>query len=158
MFDIFFFGYSTFLFAFLLPAVQITLMCGVIGGDPKGLRFGVVNHEIEDPYDCDFTEGCDLANISCRYLYGLAEDSTFELYPFQSEDRAHHAAQQGEVWGVMTFGPNFTQALVTAAIEGRDASEEILNMSTIRVIEPFTIYSQETRERFHHFRLFAGEY
>ena len=43
------------------------------------------------------------------------------------------AAKAGEVWGVMVFGPNFTQALVEAAIEGNSAGEELRNMSKVKV-------------------------
>ena len=43
------------------------------------------------------------------------------------------AAKSGEVWGVMVFGPNFTQALVEAAIEGNSAGEELRNMSKVKV-------------------------
>ena len=66
-----------------------SLMCGTIGGEPRELKFAVVNHEIEPGNGCDFTEGCDFANVSCRYLYALNDDPTFDLIHFGEEEYAY---------------------------------------------------------------------
>ena len=64
-------------------------MCGTIGGEPRELKFAVVNQEIEPGNGCDFTEGCDFANVSCRYLYALNDDPTFDLIHFGEEEYAY---------------------------------------------------------------------
>lgn len=79
------------IFIFLVPAVQIILICLTIGSDPRGLLIGVVNSEscdFEGPNWRNIKDSCpvdpsDLANgtLSCFFLAHLPEES-FILVPF----------------------------------------------------------------------------
>lgn len=67
------------LFIFVVPAIQIVLICLAIGPDPKKLGFGVINEEMIAngfPTDapCVPNPGCGVA-LSCRYLSMLPNES-----------------------------------------------------------------------------------
>lgn len=65
------------LFMFLFPLLQCTCFYLAIGDNPKNLKLGIVNDEIDDYRQCynqsltttyvhDYD--CDLTKVSCRYL------------------------------------------------------------------------------------------
>ncbi len=69
------------LFIFVVPAIQIVLICLAIGPDPRDLGFGVVNYDLMDNSTGNMTEalcppdpGCGIA-LSCKYLSMLPQES-----------------------------------------------------------------------------------
>lgn len=56
------------LFIFALPVMQVILFCLAIGGDPKGLKLAIVNHEklyINRTYqECTYEHGYVLENTN----------------------------------------------------------------------------------------------
>lgn len=78
-----------------------------------------------------YERGCKFGNLSCRYLDHLNDSIVKEFYP--DTDSAKAAVQRGEAWGVLYFTENFTDALIARISLGRDADDETLDQSEIRV-------------------------
>jgi len=120
------------LFIFALPVMQVILFCLAIGRDPTGLRLAVVNNEMNGTdMTCEFEPGCSFTNLSCRYLSHLNSSIVKEYYP--SQEDALQAVREGNAWGALYFTENFTDALVARIALGRDADDETLDQSEIRV-------------------------
>lgn len=120
------------LFIFALPVMQVVLFCLAIGRDPTGLRLAVVNQEMAfSNQDCMFEPGCSFTNLSCRYLSQL-NDSIIKVY-YPDVESAIKAVEVGKAWGALYFTENFTDALVARIALGRDADDETLDQSEIRV-------------------------
>ncbi|KAI4500327.1 hypothetical protein M0802_004744 [Mischocyttarus mexicanus] len=121
------------LFIFALPVMQVILFCLAIGRDPIGLKLAIVNHEVfYENMTCPVSEGCDFSLLSCRYLQFLDNDTIIKNY-YPDPDAAQEAVRNGEAWGMLYFTENFTDALVARMILGRDADDETLDQSEIRV-------------------------
>ena len=108
---------STLFFAFMLPAVQICFFCVAIGQKPSNLPFCVVNEEVQ-PFGsvCDYNDGCEFKNFSCRYLSALHEDPALNLLQYKDSESAINAVKDGTVWGMIHIGSNFTVALVKTVL------------------------------------------
>ncbi|XP_003696091.1 ABC transporter G family member 20 isoform X1 [Apis florea] len=121
------------LFVFALPVMQVVLFCLAIGKDPTDLKMAIVNHEI--PFgnsSCPVSDGCNLSLLSCRYLSFLNSDLIEKQY-YWDLDTAINAVREGNVWGTLYFTENFTDALVARMALGREADEETLDQSELRV-------------------------
>ncbi|EDS41694.1 abc transporter [Culex quinquefasciatus] len=121
------------LFIFALPVMQVILFCLAIGRDPTNLPMAIVNGEMNatNMGDCYFDAGCSFTNLSCRYLSHLNETIVKNYYP--DLDSATEAVRLGNAWGALYFTENFTDALVARIALGRDADDETLDQSEIRV-------------------------
>lgn len=120
------------LFIFALPVMQVILFCLAIGRDPTGLRLAIVNKEMNfENLSCPFSDDCSFTNLSCRYLSHLNKTIIKEYY--ETPEDALEAVRLGEAWGAIYFTENFTDALVARMALGRDADEETLDQSEIRV-------------------------
>ncbi|KAL0277482.1 UNVERIFIED_CONTAM: hypothetical protein PYX00_004744 [Menopon gallinae] len=120
------------LFIFALPVMQVILFCLAIGRDPTGLKLAIVNHEMDyDLMECPYNNNCSFTNLSCRYLSHLNKTIVKEYY--KTPEKALDAVRLGEAWGALYFTENFTDALVARMALGRDADEETLDQSEIRV-------------------------
>jgi len=119
------------LFIFALPVMQVILFCLAIGRDPTGLRIAIVNREMNASGECKYEKGCSFSNLSCRYLDHLNSSIIQEYY--DDVESAKLAVAQGNAWGAMYFTENFTDALVARIVLGRDADDETLEQSEIRV-------------------------
>lgn len=80
--------FSGLLLLFLFPVLQCTCFYLAIGDNPKNLKIGIVNDEVESYEDCfnkslittyvhDYT--CDLNKVSCRYLSRIPSDLTKQV-------------------------------------------------------------------------------
>ena len=129
-----FFFSSTLFFAFMLPAVQICFFCVAIGQKPSNLPFGVVNQEAQ-PFGsvCDFNDGCEFKNFSCRYLSYLYDDSTLRLLQYKDMESAVKAVEEGTIWGTIHIGRNFTPALVKTVLAGIKADKNSRDQSQVEV-------------------------
>ncbi|XP_031843264.1 ABC-type transporter snustorr isoform X3 [Nomia melanderi] len=121
------------LFIFALPVMQVILFCLAIGRDPTDLKLAIVNHEMYyENMSCPVTADCTFSHLSCRYLNFLDNDTMVkEYYPDPSS--AMDAVRRGDAWGTLYFTENFTDALVARMALGRDADDETLDQSEIRV-------------------------
>ncbi|CAH1100505.1 unnamed protein product [Psylliodes chrysocephalus] len=124
------------LFIFALPVMQVILFCLAIGGDPKGLKLAIVNHErnfTNLTYQrCEWEPGCKLMDLSCRYIDSI-NTSTIVKHYYRTPEEAKMAVRTGEAWGALYFTENFTDALVARMALGKDADEETLDQSEVRV-------------------------
>lgn len=123
-------------FIFVLPVMQVILFCLAIGRDPTGLKLAIVNHEANftnSSYQhCPIAKGCSFTSLSCRYLRDLNNETIVQEY-YPDTESAIEAVRLGNAWGALYFTENFTDALVARMVLGRDADEETLDQSEIRV-------------------------
>ncbi|XP_053488165.1 ABC transporter G family member 23 [Ictalurus furcatus] len=105
-------------FQFLLPVIQICLMCLCIGGDPKGIQVAVVNNETSSgAYSRSLLSFLDNTSIS---QVNLSHSAAFE------------GARNGEYWGVIEFGKNFTSYLTKRMLQPR-VSRDIVEGGSVHV-------------------------
>lgn len=123
-----------FAFVFLMPGLQSTLFCLAIGRDPTSLKMAVVNEELDPSVGrvCNYTTDCTYSMFSCRYLRYL-DNATIVQIPYQSLSDALDATLQGTVWGVIHFGPNFTEELLERQVDGNAVDKETIEGSRIGI-------------------------
>ncbi|XP_071250600.1 ABC transporter G family member 23-like [Salvelinus alpinus] len=105
-------------FQFLLPVMQISLMCLCIGGDPKGIQVAVVNNDTSS------------SSFSQSLLSFLDNSSVQQVNLSHAE--AFAGAYNGEYWGVIGFGKNFTSYLTKRMIQ-RQVSKEVVDGGSVHV-------------------------
>uniref|UniRef100_A0A673ZJ27 ABC transporter G family member 23-like n=1 Tax=Salmo trutta TaxID=8032 RepID=A0A673ZJ27_SALTR len=105
-------------FQFLLPVIQISLMCLCIGGDPKGIQVAVVNNETSS------------SSFSQSLLSFLDNSSVQQVNLSHAE--AFAGAYNGEYWAVIGFGKNFTSYLTKRVIQ-RQVSKEVVDGGSVHV-------------------------
>ncbi|XP_055793054.1 ABC transporter G family member 23-like [Salvelinus fontinalis] len=105
-------------FQFLLPVMQISLMCLCIGGDPKGIQVAVVNNETSS------------SSFSQSLLSFLDNSSVQQVNLSHAE--AFAGAYNGEYWGVIGFGKNFTSYLTKRMVQ-RQVSKEVVDGGSVHV-------------------------
>jgi len=95
----------------LVPILQIVFFYLAIGGNPNGLKLGIVSGEIDNLQECtntslittfvhDYT--CDLHKISCRFLNEI-DDSVAEKVFYETFDEAFVDAKKGNIAGLIEF-------------------------------------------------------
>lgn len=90
-----------------------------------------INGMISPLQNCPFKKECSFENLSCRYLSHLNSTIIKEYYP--DAGSAVEAVRLGKAWGAIYFTENFTDALVARMALGREADDETLDQSEIRV-------------------------
>ncbi|KAM4599905.1 ABC transporter G family member 23 isoform 1-T1 [Fundulus diaphanus] len=107
-------------FQFLLPVIQISLICLCVGGDPKGIKVAVVNNDTASP----------ISSFSQSLLSFLDNSSVIQV-PLPHNE-AFEGVYKGEYWGVIGFGENFTSYL-TKRILQRQVSKEVIDGGSVHV-------------------------
>ncbi|KAJ8405118.1 hypothetical protein AAFF_G00330390 [Aldrovandia affinis] len=110
-------------FQFLLPVIQISLMCLCIGGDPGGIQVAVVNNETSD------------FSLSKSLLSFLDNSSVQQVAMTHSE--AFDGIQNGEYWGILGFGKNFSSYLRKRMVQPK-VSLEVVEGGSVHVWQDFT--------------------
>ncbi|XP_066538730.1 ABC transporter G family member 20 [Hoplias malabaricus] len=105
-------------FQFLLPVIQICLMCLCIGGDPKGIEVAVVNNETS-------------SSAYSRSLLSFLDNSSI-IQVNLSHSAAFDGIHNGEYWGVIEFGQNFTSYLTKRMLQPR-VSKEVVEGGSVHV-------------------------
>lgn len=114
----------------IVPIIQIVFFYWAIGGNPIGLRLGIVDHEIASYDDClnsslittfVHDDNCDLHSVSCRFLTQLTDDIAIKVF-YDSYEEAYEDAKKGNIIGIIEFAPNFTASLVDVH-ENRNQAE-----------------------------------
>ena len=127
------------LFVFLLPAIQVVFFCVAVGQKPQGLKFGVVNQEVEGDLETCQRENnslvawCDLALFSCKMF---RSDETVELLGYTTEEAAYQDVAAGHIWGFINIPENFTSALIsqyTGGFIGNNSARVSLDMSNYQI-------------------------
>uniref|UniRef100_A0A8C9V2E6 ABC transporter G family member 20-like n=1 Tax=Scleropages formosus TaxID=113540 RepID=A0A8C9V2E6_SCLFO len=105
-------------FQFLLPVIQISLMCLCIGGDPRGITVAVVNNE---------TGG----QLLSRSLLSFLDNSSVEQVQL-SHSEAFAGIHDGRYWGIVGFGKNFSSYLMKRVMQ-RQVSQEVVDGGSVHV-------------------------
>ncbi|XP_036402793.1 ABC transporter G family member 23 isoform X1 [Megalops cyprinoides] len=105
-------------FQFLLPVIQISLMCLCIGGDPRGIQVAVVNNETSE------------TSLS-RSLLSFLDNSSVEQVVLPHSE-AFAGIRDGQYWGVLEFGKNFSSYLMKRMLQSR-VSREVVDGGSVHV-------------------------
>ncbi|KAG4079241.1 hypothetical protein HA402_006964 [Bradysia odoriphaga] len=129
------------LLLFLFPVLQCTCFYLAIGDNPKNLKIGIVNDEVERYEDCFNTslittyvhdDTCDLNKVSCRYLSRIPPDLTSQVY-YKTVDEAYKEAREASIIGFIHFASNFTESIAQIRDEGRSADDGSFINSEIQI-------------------------
>lgn len=99
--------------------IQIIFFYLAIGGNPIGLKLGIVDDEISSFQECTNSslittfvhdDTCDLHKISCRFLNELHDDVAIKVF-FKTFEEAYAEAKKGNVIGIIVFASNFSESL-----------------------------------------------
>uniref|UniRef100_A0A8C9XSM4 ATP-binding cassette, sub-family H, member 1 n=1 Tax=Sander lucioperca TaxID=283035 RepID=A0A8C9XSM4_SANLU len=105
-------------FQFLLPVIQVSLICLCIGGDPKGIQVAVVNNDTAP-------------SAYSHLLLSFLDNSSVHQVPL-SHTEALDGIYNGEYWGVIGFGKNFTSYLTKRMLQ-RQVSREVVDGGSVHV-------------------------
>ncbi|XP_067845618.1 ABC transporter G family member 23 [Heptranchias perlo] len=105
-------------FQFLLPVIQISLICLCIGGNPKDLPVAVVNNDTGEP------------GLSQQVLWHLDNNTIIQIHLNQSD--AIKGVRDGKYWGVIGFGANFTRDFLSRATQ-KIVDEHAVNGGSVHV-------------------------
>ena len=140
-------------FLTLLPLLQLFLFYHSIGGNPKGLKIGIVDEEITSYNECLNTSlittfvhdsACDLHKISCRVLNEITDDIATKVF-FDNIDDAYKEARKGNLIGIIYFASNFSESL-----NYLHYSEDEIDMQT-RKNSIINIYLDQTNQQLTYF-------
>lgn len=99
--------------------IQIIFFYLAIGGNPIGLKLGIVNREITSYDDClnsslittfIHDDTCDLHKVSCRFLHEIDDAIAIKVF-YRNYDEAYADAKKGRIIGIIDFEANFTESL-----------------------------------------------
>jgi ABC-2 family transporter protein len=124
----------------IVPILQIVFFYLAIGGNPIGLKMGVVDDEIayEDCFNSSLItavaneDTCNLNKISCRFLQEFDDEIAIKTH-YKSFDEAYHDAKRGKIIGFMYFARNFTESLDTVQVNAKAADDGSAENSRIQI-------------------------
>ncbi|EFX79372.1 ABC protein, subfamily ABCH [Daphnia pulex] len=122
------------LFIYLMPPFLSTVFNATLGHDPTGLKLAIVNDELDPSQGriCSSnTTDCTYSMLSCRYLHYI-KDKIIQV-PYDNVSEALEAGRNGQVWGVIHFGHNFTKEFQIRQEAGDSATLENIIRSRISV-------------------------
>ncbi|XP_041108905.1 ABC transporter G family member 20 isoform X1 [Polyodon spathula] len=105
-------------FQFLLPVIQVSLMCLCIGGEPKEIQMAVVNNETEGLF------------FSQSLLWHLDNSSVHQVFVNQS--KAIAGVKDGQYWGIIGFGANFSNDLLLRIME-KQVTKQIVDGGSVHI-------------------------
>uniref|UniRef100_A0A1A8IM09 ATP-binding cassette, sub-family H, member 1 n=1 Tax=Nothobranchius kuhntae TaxID=321403 RepID=A0A1A8IM09_NOTKU len=105
-------------FQFLLPVIQISLICLCVGGEPKGIQVAVVNND---------TSPSSYSTLLLTFL----DNSSVHQVPLPHNE-AFEGVYTGKYWGVIGFGKNFTSYLTKRVLQ-RQVSKEVVDGGSVHV-------------------------
>lgn len=129
--------------------IQIIFFYLAIGGNPIGLKLGIVDDEIVSYRDCSnasfistfvHDDVCDLHKVSCRFLNGIHDEDAFKVF-YDTFEEAYADAKKGKVIGIIQFASNFTESL-TQVHDLRGQADEVT-----RVNSKIKIYMDQTNQQ-----------
>lgn len=102
-----------------LPLITILLFLVAIGGNPKDLKIGIVNDEIESKR-CENSilkvkrvdKTCQLSEISCSFISELNQSEQMDaiIIYYESLEKALKEARKGNIISILYFHQNFTKS------------------------------------------------
>ncbi|KYM87309.1 ABC transporter G family member 20 [Atta colombica] len=110
--------YAGVIFAVVFPILQIGTFIIAIGNNPKNLKIGVVNDEVNNcSSDSNFGNvwndeiTCHFDNLSCRFLHNFDSSIAIQEY-YDDFSEAKQAVQNAKLSGLIYFSHNFSKALL----------------------------------------------
>lgn len=124
----------------IVPILQIIFFYLAIGGNPIGLKFGVVDEEINymDCFNSSLIttvvhdDTCDLQASSCRFLQEFDDEIATKVH-YKTFDEAYRDAKKGKIFGFMYFARNFTESLEMVQTNGRFSEDGSADNSKIQI-------------------------
>ncbi|KAG5324788.1 ABCGN protein, partial [Acromyrmex heyeri] len=109
--------YIGLVFAIVFPILQLGIFIMAIGNNPKNLKIGVVNDEVNNcSSDSNFgnvwsdENTCHFNNLSCRFLRNFDNSIVMQEY-YDDISEAKQAVLNAKLNGVIYFSQNFSEAL-----------------------------------------------
>ncbi|XP_039286488.1 ABC transporter G family member 23 isoform X2 [Nilaparvata lugens] len=126
------------LILFLMPIMQCTFQNVAVGHDPTQLPIAVVNH---DHYDCaphhHSHHTCDWDTpISCRFLSHLQRTTdTLHIVDKHNLLEAERDLKRNNVWGLLYFAPNFTQAIAARYVNASvlNTPDDVFDIGAVNI-------------------------
>ncbi|XP_071806298.1 ABC transporter G family member 20-like [Asterias amurensis] len=106
-------------FSIIIPILQTSLFCLAIGNDPRDLPVAVVNNEVPP-------------QLSLLYLQNVNNYSVHQV-PVANFSTAMDGAKNGDYWGIIEFGANFTKDLITRFEDPTKATAQIIDGGSVHV-------------------------
>jgi len=137
----------------IIPLLQLLFLYYAIGGNPIGLKLGIVNNEVTNYRDCSndsfiatiaHEETCDLNKISCNFLESIDDSLAAKVF-YKSFDDAYVDARKGKIAGIIKFASNFTESTMKVQNEAtffNGEDEASLDNSVIEVFLDKTNYQR----------------
>ncbi|CAG9797343.1 unnamed protein product [Chironomus riparius] len=129
------------LFLTCFPIFQLVCFYVAIGGNPIGLKLGIVDDELGSFSECwnsslitthPYNDTCDLNKVSCRFISHINDSVAIKHY-YKSFDEAYVDAKKGRVMGVIYFAKNFTQSMQDIRDEASYAAEGSFENAEIKI-------------------------
>ncbi|XP_018044256.1 PREDICTED: LOW QUALITY PROTEIN: ABC transporter G family member 20-like [Atta colombica] len=131
--------YAGVIFAVVFPILQIGTFIIAIGNNPKNLKIGVVNDEVNNcSSDSNFGNvwndeiTCHFDNLSCRFLHNFDSSIAIQEY-YDDFSEAKQAVQNAKLSGLIYFSHNFSKALLDRVEEAASAKDSDLLASQIQI-------------------------
>lgn len=71
---------SSLCFQFLLPVIQVSLICLCVGGDPKGIQVAIVNNETSpSAFSQSFLSFLDNSSVQQVFVLALRDMNPYQL-------------------------------------------------------------------------------
>ncbi|XP_018343967.1 PREDICTED: ABC transporter G family member 23-like, partial [Trachymyrmex septentrionalis] len=131
--------YTLLVSAVIFPILQTGLFVMAIGNNPKNLKIGIVNDEVNN---CSLNSNfgnvwsdeitCHFDNLSCRFLHNFDNSIAIQEY-YDNISEAKQAVQNAKLSGLIYFSQNFSEALQIRVEEANSAKDSDLLASQIQV-------------------------
>ncbi|KAF0735964.1 ABC transporter G family member 23-like, partial [Aphis craccivora] len=118
-----------------LPIIITLFFNMAIGRDPKNIRIGIINEEI-DLRDCaNFTykhnNNCFLNEKiygSCQLIYELHK-RTYKIRDYYNIEDAKKSIKKNEIWALLRFNWNYTESLKDRVNSGENSKDDVVDQS-----------------------------
>ncbi|CAG9856408.1 unnamed protein product [Phyllotreta striolata] len=131
------------LFLLLIPVIVMLVTIYSIGLDMKNIPIGIINDEemsahcpdfsLNDTVLVDKSHSCHFHNLSCRFLKYHLDHPMIKKVEYDSIDTAIDDVTHGKLYGIMYFAENYSSYLEQRLHDDISASNEVLDLSTIKV-------------------------
>lgn len=117
----------------MIPFLTIMSFYLAVGGDPQGLKVGIVNDELANINDCynesaithlvhDYS--CDLQLTSCRFINEISHEIGEKVF-YRTYEDALLDAKKGSLIAIIHFSKNYTQSLQDDLSRIEDEDENV---------------------------------
>ncbi|XP_023931598.1 ABC transporter G family member 23-like, partial [Lingula anatina] len=109
-------------FEFMLPSIQIILFCLCIGPEPRDLTVAIVNQD----------QGMLGMNCGAMVINHLSNE-TFAKVNYSDLTSALNTVKQGDAWGAVFVGKNFTQDLFLRVSNTSSVDNKTIDGSSVKL-------------------------